>query len=47
LPQLAQAMGRPPQHIQIAINVIRHLDPAPGLRFSSAGARPVEPDVYR
>jgi len=44
--QLARVMGRPPQHIQIAVNVIRRLDPAPGLRFSSGGARQVEPDVY-
>lgn len=46
LPQLARLMGRPMEHIQIAVNVIRHLDPAPGLRFSGAGARQVEPDVY-
>jgi len=46
LSQLAKVMGRPAEHIQIAVNVIRHLDPAPGLRFSSGGARQVEPDVY-
>ena len=46
LSQLAKAMGRPLEHIHIAVNVIRHLDPAPGLRFSSGGARQVEPDVY-
>ncbi len=46
LSQLAKAMGRPMEHIQIAVNVIRHLDPAPGLRYSSGGARQVEPDVY-
>ncbi len=44
--QLAKILGRPPEHIQIALNVIRHLDPAPGLRYSGAGARQVEPDVY-
>jgi len=44
--QLAKVLGRPPEHIKIAVNVIRHLDPAPGLRYSSAGARQVEPDVY-
>ena len=44
--QLAKVLGRPTEHIQIALNVIRCLDPAPGLRFSSAGARLVEPDVY-
>jgi RNA polymerase sigma-54 factor len=44
--QLARVMGRPLEHIQIAVNVIRRLDPAPGLRYSGAGARQVEPDVY-
>jgi RNA polymerase sigma-54 factor len=34
------------EHIHIAVNVIRHLDPAPGLRYSGGGARLVEPDVY-
>ncbi len=44
--QLAKVLGRPLEHVQIALSVIRHLDPAPGLRYSSIGARPVEPDVY-
>ena len=44
--QLAKILGRPMSHIQIALNVIQHLDPAPGLRYSGAGARQVEPDVY-
>lgn len=44
--QIAKVLGRPLEHIQIAVNVIRHLDPAPGLRYSSSGARAVEPDVY-
>ena len=43
---LTKVLGRPIEHIQIAVTVIRHLDPAPGLRFSGAGARVVEPDVY-
>jgi RNA polymerase sigma-54 factor len=43
---LAKALGRPAEHIQIALDVIRHLDPHPGLRYSSSGAQPVEPDVY-
>ncbi len=46
LSQLARALNRPLEHVQIAVNVIRHLDPAPGLRYSGAGARQVEPDVY-
>jgi RNA polymerase sigma-54 factor len=44
--QLAKVMGRPMDHIQIALNVIRHLDPEPGSRLSSQGAKQVEPDVY-
>jgi RNA polymerase sigma-54 factor len=44
--QLAKALGRPVEHVQTALCVIRHLDPAPGLRYSSGGARQVEPDVY-
>ena len=43
---LAKALDRPVEHIRIALDVIRHLDPAPGVRYSGAGARQVEPDVY-
>jgi RNA polymerase sigma-54 factor len=46
LAQVAKVMGRPMEHIQIAVNVIRHLDPEPGSRLSSQGAKQVEPDVY-
>ena len=34
------------EHVQIAVNMIRHLDPRPGLRYSGQSARSVEPDVY-
>ncbi len=44
--QIAKLLSRPAEHVQIAVAVIRHLDPAPGLRYSGAGARQVEPDVY-
>jgi RNA polymerase sigma-54 factor len=44
--ELARVMGRPPEHIEIAVAVIRHLDPTPGLRYSGQDARAVEPDVY-
>ena len=44
--ELAKALGRPSEHIRIAVDVIRHLDPRPGLRYSGPGARQVEPDVY-
>ena len=43
---LARLLGRPPEHIQIAVGVIRRLDPWPGLRYSAPGARQIEPDVY-
>ena len=44
--ELARLLHRPPEHVQIAMHVIRHLDPRPGLRYSGPGARQVEPDVY-
>lgn len=44
--EIAKQLGRPLEHVQIALDVIRHLDPYPGLRYSSQGARQVEPDVY-
>ena len=44
--ELAKAMGRPQEHIDIALAMIRRLNPRPGVRFSGAGARAVEPDVY-
>ena len=44
--ELARVIHRPPEHIEIAIHVIRKLNPRPGERFSSSGARAVEPDVY-
>jgi RNA polymerase sigma-54 factor len=43
---IAKLLGRPLEHIEIAVNMIQHLNPRPGLRFSGAGARVVEPDVY-
>lgn len=44
--ELVKALGRPLEHIQIAVEVIRHLNPRPGLRYSGPGARQVEPDVH-
>jgi RNA polymerase sigma-54 factor len=44
--ELAKAMGRPQEHIDIAIAMIRRLNPRPGIRYSGQGARTVEPDVY-
>ncbi len=44
--ELAKLLGRPMRHIEIAVEVIKHLDPRPGLRYSGPGARQVEPDVF-
>jgi len=44
--ELAKVLGRPQEHIQIAVDMIRRLDPRPGLRFTTSAARAVEPDVY-
>jgi RNA polymerase sigma-54 factor len=44
LTSLTKVLGQSIEDIQIAVNVVRHLDPAPGLRYS--GAPQVEPDVY-
>lgn len=44
--EIAKQLGRPLEHVQIAVNMIRHLDPRPGLRYSGQSPRTVEPDVY-
>src|SRR6185503_18481048 len=44
--EIAKVTGRPMEHVDIAVNMIQHLNPRPGLRYSGAGARVVEPDVY-
>src|SRR5579871_2412592 len=44
--ELAKILTRPMEHIEIAVKAIRRLNPRPGLRYSGAGARTVEPDVY-
>ena len=44
--EIAKLMGRPLDHVDTAVSMIQHLNPRPGLRYSGAGARVVEPDVY-
>ena len=44
--EIARILGRPLEHIEIAVSMIQHLNPRPGLRYSGAGARVVEPDVF-
>lgn len=43
---VAKLLGRPIAHIETAYNVIRRLNPEPGLRYSSPPAQKIEPDVY-
>ena len=44
--ELAKVLGRPAEHVELAVAMIRRLNPRPGLRYSGPGARVVEPDVY-
>jgi len=44
--EISRVLGRPIEQIEAAVDAIRRLDPKPGLRYSGAGARLVEPDVY-
>src|SRR5260370_5961100 len=44
--ELAKSLGRPIDHIQTTLNLIRHLDPYPAQRYSDPESRQVEPDVY-
>jgi len=44
--EIAKVLARPLEHIETAVSMIQHLNPRPGLRYSGAGARVVEPDVY-
>ena len=44
--ELAKQLARPMEHVEIAVRAIQHLNPRPGLRYSGAGARVVEPDVF-
>lgn len=42
---MGERLGRPADHIETALHVIRGLDPRPGQRYNSTEARTVEPDV--
>jgi RNA polymerase sigma-54 factor len=46
LKEVARALNRPVELVKRAMDVIRGLDPRPGLRFNKTQARLVEPDVY-
>src|SRR5579871_5324596 len=44
--EIAKMMGRPLDQIETAVEMIHHLNPRPGLRYSVARAPVLEPDVY-
>jgi RNA polymerase sigma-54 factor len=46
LKEIARALNRPIELVKRAMDVIRGLDPRPGLRYNKTQARLVEPDVY-
>ncbi len=46
IPDLARQTGLEPEEIKAHIELIRHLDPKPGSRYSPAEAQYVIPDVY-
>lgn len=46
LKEIARALNRPVELVKRAVEVIKRLDPRPGLRYNKAEPRLVEPDVY-
>jgi RNA polymerase sigma-54 factor len=46
LKEVARGLNRPIELVKRAMEVIRRLDPRPGLRYNKTQARLVEPDVY-
>ncbi len=46
LKEIARALNRPVEAVKRAVDVIKKLDPRPGLRYNKMEARVVEPDVY-
>jgi len=46
LKEIARALNRPVELIKRAVDVIKRLDPRPGLRYNKMETRLVEPDVY-
>ena len=46
LKEIARVLNRPLEVVKRALEVIKKLDPRPGLRYNKTEARLVEPDVY-
>src|SRR6266849_1393257 len=43
--EIARAIGRPVEAVQVGLEYVRTLDPRPGLRYNKVPARLIEPDV--
>jgi RNA polymerase sigma-54 factor len=43
--EIARALGRPAEAVELALNYIRTLDPRPGQRYNKVQPRLIEPDV--
>ena len=46
LKDIAKAVGQPLEQVKLAVDVIKKLDPRPGLRYNKTEPRVVEPDVF-
>lgn len=46
LKEIARALNRPVEVVKRALDVVKKLDPRPGLRYNKTEPRLVEPDVY-
>jgi RNA polymerase sigma-54 factor len=46
IPELARLMGIEPEEVKAHMELIKHLDPKPGTRYSPAESQYVIPDVY-
>ena len=46
VPELARAIGMEIEELKEHIDIVRHLDPKPGMRYTSAQSQYVIPDVY-
>lgn len=44
--ELAKTLGRPLEHVEIAVARIKRLNPRPGTKYSGPAARTVEPDIF-
>ncbi len=44
--ELSKRLARPRKHVEVALQLIKHLDPRPGQQYNVSKVRTVEPDVF-